>query len=225
MAASFHNQKQLLELLAAVHRHRIPPPRGTQESLVEYDQRRSVKETLLEEIIDACAETADAARMIRVSMANPPLAAGLGEWERHAEEALAALLRGDAAAVRRDWPKLLRTLDKQPLLYVALGRGGNPQRIVASRGLQYVLRRLLTYLPRLGLLTETCRLLETAQRMETRHPVGAGRHHRVRPRLRDRLQGDRPVPGRLVRRKGSGRLRRSPPAVAETLTPLSDCRN
>ncbi len=168
------NYQQLMELLAAVHRYRIPPPRGTHESLVEFDQRRSVKETLLEEIIDACAETADAARMIRVSMGNPPLPTGAGEWERHAEEVLAALLRGDVAGVRRGWPKLLRTLDRQPFLYVALGRGGNPQRIVASRGLQYVLRRLLTYLPRLGLLTETCRLLEAAQRMETRHPVGAG---------------------------------------------------
>ena len=87
---------------------------------------------------------------------------------------LAAVLRGDAAGVRARWPKLLRPLEKQPLLYVALGRGGNPQRIVASRGLQYVLRRLLGYLPRLGLLAETCRLLETAQRMEARHPVGPG---------------------------------------------------
>ena len=55
-----------------------------------------------------------------------------------------------------------------------LGRGGNPQRIVASRNLQYVLRRLLGYLPRLGLLAETCRLLETVQRMEVGHPVGPG---------------------------------------------------
>ena len=39
------------ELLAAVHRYRMPPPRGTHESLVEYDRRRSIKETLLEEII------------------------------------------------------------------------------------------------------------------------------------------------------------------------------
>jgi hypothetical protein len=168
------NYRQLLELLAAVHRHHIPPPRSTQESLVEYDQRRSVKETLLEEIIDVCAETADAARMIRVSMESPPSMAGRSQWERQAEEVLSALLGGDAAAVRRDWPALLRMLDKQPLLYVALGRGGNPQRIVASRGLQYVLRRLLMYAPRLGLLTETCQLLETAQRMESRHPVGAG---------------------------------------------------
>ena len=121
-------------------------------------------------------------------------------WERQAGEVLAAVLRGDVAGVRRVWPKLLRTLAKQPLLYVALGRGGNPQRIVASRSLQYVLRRLLSYLPRLGLLTETCRLLETAQRMETEHPVGPGGDHRVRPRVRDRLQGHHAVPGRLVGR-------------------------
>ncbi len=66
------NHEQLLGLLASVHRHRIPPPRGTQESLVEYDRRRSVKETLLEEIIQTCVETADAARMIRASMVHPP---------------------------------------------------------------------------------------------------------------------------------------------------------
>ena len=60
-------------------------------------------------------------------------------------------------------PQLLRALAKQPLLYVALARGGNPQRIVASREPPDVLRRLLAYLPRLGLLAETCQLLETAQ--------------------------------------------------------------
>ncbi len=141
---------------------------------MEYDRRRSLKETLLEEIIEACVETGDAARMIRASMAHPPAVAEADPWERQAGEVLAAVLHGDVAGVRRAWPKLLDVLDKQPLLYVALGRGGNPQRIVASRGLQYVLRRLLICLPRLGLLSEACRLLETAQRMEAGHPVGPG---------------------------------------------------
>ncbi len=36
------------------------------------------------------------------------------------------------------------------------------------------MRRLLICLPRLGLLSEACRLLETAQRMEAGHPVGPG---------------------------------------------------
>ena len=37
-----------------------------------------------------------------------------------------------------------------------------------------MLRRLLGYLPRLGLLTETTRLIETIQEMELGHPVGPG---------------------------------------------------
>ena len=57
---------------------------------------------------------------------------------------------------------------------MALSRGGNPRRIAASRNLQNVLRRLLSYMPKLGLLTETCQLLETAQIMETSHPQGPG---------------------------------------------------
>ena len=96
-------------------------------------------------------------------------------WERQAGEVLAAVLRGDAAArARASGPSCSARSTSSRCLYVALGRGGNPQRIVASRSLQYVLRRLLGYLPRLGLLTETCRLLETAQRMEAEHPVGPG---------------------------------------------------
>ena len=76
--------------------------------------------------------------------------------------------------MRRCLPALLAALKGQPLLYVALSRGGNPRRIAASRDLQNVIRRLLNCLPKLGLLTETCQLLETAQVMETSHPQGPG---------------------------------------------------
>ena len=138
------NHKRLLDLLSAVHRYRIPPPRGTQESLVEYDRRRGIKETLLEQIIAATVETGDAGRLIRAVMA---AAAGRpaesDPWQRAVEETLRAVLRGDAAAVRRRWSGLLAVLARQPLLYVALARGGNPLRIVASRSLQAMLRRLL----------------------------------------------------------------------------------
>ena len=37
-----------------------------------------------------------------------------------------------------------------------------------------MLRRLLAYLPRLGLLRETVQLISTIQEMEANHPVGAG---------------------------------------------------
>jgi hypothetical protein len=168
------NRARLLKLLSAAGRYPIPPPRGTHESLVEYDRRRGIKEMLLEQIIAICVETADAARVIRTMMHDPPPGAGMARWERPAERVLRALMRGDAAGVRRQWRDLIGSLAGQPLLYVALARGGNPQRIVASRGLQTMLRRLLAYLPRLGLLRETKQLIEAVQEMEMGHPVGPG---------------------------------------------------
>lgn len=168
------NQRRLIELLDCVHRHRIPPPRSTQESLMEYDRRKSIKETLLEEIIQSCVETADAARMIRTSMGRPRDDKDVEEWERIADKALVSLMRGDVKELQRLWPDFLATISKQPLLYMSVSRGGNPKRIVASRSRQRVIRRLLGVLPRLGLLVESSLLLETAQAMEARHPVGPG---------------------------------------------------
>ena len=178
------NRRQLLKLLRRVHRFRIPAPRGTLEALVEYDQHRAVKEMLLEQIIATCVETADAGRMIRAAIGShhpadvspaghlDGLPSGWEEWEEPAGAVLHALLRGDVSAVRSGWDELVDALRQQPLLYVALGRGGNPERIVASRSIQCVLRRLLAYLPRFGLLSETSRLIEVAQDMELEHPVG-----------------------------------------------------
>ena len=168
------NRQQILELLGAVYRYRIPPPRGTQEALVEYERRRSVKEMLLEQIIATCVEAGDAVRLIRVVMEGHGPAIDREAWEEPAETALRAVLRGDPQGVRRTWRQLISTFSKQTLLYVALARSGHPQKIVASRGLQAVLRRLLAYLPRLGLLPETVQLISTIQEMETNHPVGPG---------------------------------------------------
>ena len=168
------NRQQLLDLLGAIYRYRIPPSRGTQEALVEYERRRSVKEMLLEQIIATCVETGDAVRLIRVVMDRRSPAEGQEAWEEPAEAALKAVLRGDPQGVRSVWRQLISTFSEQTLLYVALARSGHPQRIVASRGLQSVLRRLLAYLPRLGLLPETVQLISTIQEMETNHPVGPG---------------------------------------------------
>ncbi|MBN2473394.1 MAG: hypothetical protein JXB62_02205 [Pirellulales bacterium] len=168
------NREALLRLLAAVHRYRIPPPRGTQEAMIEYDRRRAIKEMLLEQIIGTCVETVDAGRVVRSAAKNDLPANGYEQWEEPAEAVFRAALDGDVATIRQRWGDLIVALRDQPLLYVALARGGSPPRIVASRGLQCVLRRLLRYLPRLGLLYETTQLIETVQEMEINHPVGQG---------------------------------------------------
>jgi hypothetical protein len=168
------NLKQLYALMAAVERHSIPSPRGTHDSMVEYDRRRSVKELLLENIINTCVDLEDAARMIRAAMEAPPAPQGKNGWEAPAQDLLRAVLRGDAASTRKPFDVLLRQLRRQPMLYKALARGGSPQRIAAARSLHALLRRLLAYLPRLGLVIEAVRLLETLQALEFEHPVGPG---------------------------------------------------
>ena len=174
LARAETNRQALLRLLRTVHRYPIPAPRSTPEALAEFERRLALKEMLLEQISNTCLETADAARLIRVAMHSPPPADPAAEWEAPMEQVLRAVVRNDCRGVRRGWRKLLQKLRKHPLLFVAVARGGNPERIVASRGIQWMMLRLLAYLPRLGMLSETAQILQTAQKMELDHPAGPG---------------------------------------------------
>jgi hypothetical protein len=181
IAQAAANLRDLGDLLEAVQRHHIPSPSADHDALVEYDRRRVVKESLLERIIATCVETADARRLLlavaaRLGVDGPAASrsADLEPDERQAVVVVAALLARDAAAVRKAWPPLIEALAAKPLLYVPLAKGGNPRQIVAARVRQRTISDLLCWAPRLGLLVETCRLLETAREMERSHPVGAG---------------------------------------------------
>src|SRR4029079_7986675 len=55
---------QLMELAEAVHRYPIVQPTASNESMVEADRQRMIKDSLLEHIIATCVETANAGRLI-----------------------------------------------------------------------------------------------------------------------------------------------------------------
>ncbi len=168
------NSRQLRKLLDEVHHYPIPPSRGTHDALIEYDRHRAIRDSLQERIVMTAVEMADAARMIRTTMRREASDDGLEPWEAAADRVIRAVFRGDVEEVRAAWPELIDELLTQPLLYVPIARGGNPQRIANSRNLQRVFARLLRYLPRLGLLVETFRLIQVIQDMERRHPAGPG---------------------------------------------------
>lgn len=174
LARANTNHQNLLRLLRTVHRHQIPAPRSTSDSLAEYERRLALKEMVLEQISSTCMETADATRVIRVAMHSPPAVETRADWELPMERVLRAVVRDDPRGVRGAWRELIRSLRKHPLLFLAVSRGGDPARIVQSRGIQWMLLRLLGYLPRLGMLAEAAQLLQTAQKMEIDHPVGPG---------------------------------------------------
>jgi len=176
------NQQQLMGLLESVQSHRVPMPSGGHESLIEYDRHRSLKESLLERIIAAVVEIGDARRLLLAACCSVTGQAdsvlenfqGIDVDQRCAIKVFASLLRGDAPAVSQRWAAMAEAFGSQPLLYVPLSKGGDPHDIVAARVRQQTVQDLLVWLPRLGLILESCRLIELARQMERDNPVGAG---------------------------------------------------
>ncbi|HID75314.1 MAG TPA: hypothetical protein EYP56_04880 [Planctomycetaceae bacterium] len=174
LAQALANRNGLAELLDQVHRYQIPSPRPTHEAMVEYDRRMNVKEALMERITTTALETADAVRVILASMERPPENVGLPPWERKAVKVLGGIFRGQPAAVRRHWPGLVKSLSRQPILYIPIARGGDPHRILNARNVLRLLERLLAQTPKLGLLAETYGLFGTIHQMERRQSLGPG---------------------------------------------------
>jgi hypothetical protein len=165
------NERNLLSLLRTVNRRRVPAPSTSRDSLLEFELRRAVKESLLERIVATVIETADAARAMRAAMPTAPQTAGPDEL---IDDVSRAVVRQDRCEVERLWPQLLEFLQQRPLLYLPVSKGGDPVRLVRARALVQLLRDLLGWLPKLGLIRQTCQLLETARLMESSNPVGPG---------------------------------------------------
>src|SRR5262249_28772681 len=109
-ARARENHKRLLALLDAVHDSPIPQPLGTQESLLEYDRRRVLKEQLLEAAIGTCLDTALAVRALQGTQeagAESETETAARSWEPLVLRLEQALMRGDAETVRRGLPAFL----------------------------------------------------------------------------------------------------------------------
>jgi hypothetical protein len=164
------NRRELEGLLRSVHRFRVPTPAGTHESLVEYDRRRLLKESLLARIVACCVETSSAAHWLMASCDAAEGGDELADWERHSVGVMRVMFRGEANEVSRLFPQLRAALDGEPILYVPLSRQGAPGQIVGARSMHQLLLALMHGLPRMGLLNETCQLIATAQAMERHRP-------------------------------------------------------
>ena len=171
------NYGQLIDLLETVHSFEFALPTGEHESLVEYDRLRTTKESLVQKIIITSVETSDAARLLAAAgcQSTCDQAQAFSEpLDLCSIKILRAILDADAATVRSHWDELIALLQPHALLYVPHSRGGKPREIVSTRGLQKLIHDLLGWLPQLGLIQQTCELLDLAQKMETEHPVGQG---------------------------------------------------
>ena len=177
LAQTSANYRQLVELLETVHGYRFAQPTGSHDSLVEYDRLRTIKEALIQKIITTCVETCDAARLLAATQGPRAgvAADSFGEPpDRNAVLILQAVLAGDVESVRSGWSEFIKSIEPRSLLYIPHSRGGEPRQIVTTRVLQQLLHDLLGWLPKLGMIRETCQLLDLAQKMESEHPIGPG---------------------------------------------------
>ena len=161
-------------LLKKVETYQVPEPKGTTDSLLQYDRHRGTKEILIDRIVWTSVEVADA-QMILESLLGEQFWKGIiPPWKNAVLFVNNAIFRGDIKSVKRDWSAMLRTLAKETILYVPTSRGGAAAAIVRCRCVQQAILRLLEYAPRLGLLTEGFQLLNTIQVMEENNPISPG---------------------------------------------------
>jgi hypothetical protein len=159
-----HRVHQFDAILAQLHAAPVPTPPPGLESAIEYDRRRGLKEHLIDEALGAALAMRQAVRTLR---ARRPLEQPSAElWEDRAVELERAGAQRDAPAVRRLLSGFLSRFRTEPLLYVPLSAGGEPQQILRARAAQSLLIELMERWPRLGLLRETYALIQTARVME-----------------------------------------------------------
>ena len=146
-----------------------------------YDRRRVLRDSLMERIIGTAVEMSDSRRLINGALlalsdhANDALSdKELAEDDSQAVLMFGALIASDVDRVRELFPQFLEVLRDKNLLYIPLSRGGDPVKIYLARLRQRVLRHLMHWLPRRGLISETCLLIETAREMEQSNQIGIG---------------------------------------------------
>ena len=173
------NRIGLLELLDAVRGYQVSPAGSDKDSMRSYDRRRVLRDSLMERVIGTAVEMSDSRRLIGGVLGSMQSDAAAIDAEMAEDDAgvihlFAALIGKDAATARRLFPAFLDELQNKNLLYIPLSRGGDPVKIYVARLRQRVLRHLMHWLPRRGLIAQACRLIETARQMEQQNPIGIG---------------------------------------------------
>ncbi len=167
-------RQQLQRFLTEIHRHPVPEPSTSHESLVEYDRRQYVKEMLLDHAIRTVVSAGAAIRSLLTTDCCPIPEEGLEPWEQKAVLLLRAARANQLKRIASLYRQYEAACADQPLLYVPVSRGGDPRDMVNAQTLLQTHSQILTVLPRLGRIDLTCKLLHVARENEMVNPVGRG---------------------------------------------------
>lgn len=167
-------RRELGHFITEVFEHQIETYSSDLDANIDFDIQMQSRYLLLQNAVSTTVEFLMAERILCAVLQEDDNLPGSGsEFDRRLVGMLRAVLSHDVETVRQDFAEFTAALSRKPLLYVPFEHGGQPAQVLAARTLQAVIRMLLRQLPRLGLLEQTFRLLQTAFRMErTSRPLG-----------------------------------------------------
>lgn len=177
---SCHRSASLLKLAEELHGLGIPPPSTAEvDAFLQYERRRSLRESLTNEALSASLEQRMASLVLAVAVqAHGGEVRQISGDPGYFSQFVAlggAMFKGNKAEVRAALPDFANLFKAEPLLHTHLFQGGRPGNISRTRLAMQVIRALLGNLPRLGLFTDTLDLLRLSRRMEDRPgPDGPG---------------------------------------------------
>ena len=167
-------RRELGRLISEVRAYEIKTLSADLDANIEYDIQAQSRYLMMQNVISTTVEYLMAERLLLSALLDHDSASDdPDKFDQDVVSVLRAVLENNVEEVRSCFPAFCESLRKRPLLYVPFESGGQPARILKARTLQSLIRLLLSQLPRLGLIEETYRLLQTAYAME-RHsrPLG-----------------------------------------------------
>ncbi len=179
-------RRGLLKLVDVISEEKLYRQGGDHDAMLEYDRRRLMKESLIEQIIATYVDTSEAERfliaaLLIVDSESATLERLQTDAQDKAERQLidaarihSAILKQDREATGPLCASLLEALASERILYVPLSKSGVPREIAVARMRQRMIENLLVALPRMGMLHDTLRLMDTAREMERNIPAGRG---------------------------------------------------
>ncbi|QDT17321.1 hypothetical protein [Alienimonas californiensis] len=190
---------ELTAAAALIHERPVGAATGDEIENMLRDERLQIRHRLVHRLIGAAAELTLTTRLARARLddsAETPAASalrddeddsdgdgdgdgasgnaepGADEFDVTAHRLLAAVQRRDRAAARRTFAAFAAKLRRRRLLYVPPDRGGDPVVAARSRADWRLLDHLAVELPRLGLISQTHRLLAAVLHAERGSRIG-----------------------------------------------------
>ncbi|MFH5804897.1 hypothetical protein [Alienimonas sp. DA493] len=179
---------ELTAAAALIHERPIGSATGDEIENMLRDERLQIRHRLVHRLIGAAAELTLTARLARARLdgfaetADSELVESDGDGDGTAEDTdefavaahrlLAAVQRRDRAGARRTFAAFAAKLRRRRLLYVPPDRGGDPVVAARSRADWRLLDHLAVELPRLGLISQTHRLLSAVLHAERGSRIG-----------------------------------------------------